>query len=75
MFIALFVSNYLDFVKKVQANDYVEWDVNTITAGDYSIEFDIDPGFYEKYQATVMEEWTKTSAQEGRVYLSKAVGF
>ncbi len=65
----------MDYVKKVQANDYVEWDVNTITAGDYSIEFDIDAGFYEAYQEKKMEEWNKQSALEGRYYLSKAVGF
>lgn len=75
VFIALFVSNYLDYVKKIQANDYVEWDVNTITAGDYSIEFDLDAGFYETYLETVMEDWVKKSAEEGRIYLSKAVGF
>ncbi len=65
----------MDYVKKIQANDYVEWDVNTITAGDYSIEFDLDAGFYETYLETVMEDWVKKSAEEGRIYLSKAVGF
>jgi len=49
VFIALFVTNYFDFIKKVQANDYVQWDINTITAGDYSIEFDIDPDFFNDY--------------------------
>ena len=65
----------MDYVKKIQANDYVEWDVNTITAGDYSIEFDLDEGFYETYLETVMEDWVRESAEQGRIYLSKAVGF
>ena len=43
------MTNYFDFIKKVQANDYVQWDINTITAGDYSIEFDIDPDFFNDY--------------------------
>ena len=43
VFIALFVINYIDYIKKTQENNYVEWDVKTITAGDYAIEFDIDP--------------------------------
>ena len=46
VFIALFVLNYIDFIKKIQQNDYVEWDIKTITAGDYTIEFDITVDFY-----------------------------
>ena len=34
----------------VSANDYIEWDLKTITAGDYSIEFDIDKDFYDKFE-------------------------
>jgi hypothetical protein len=41
VFIALFVVNYLDYIKKTQENNYVEWDVKTITSGDFTIEFDI----------------------------------
>ena len=46
VFIALFVINYVDYIKKTQENNYVEWDVKTITAGDYAIEFDIKPEFF-----------------------------
>lgn len=49
VFIALFVINYIDYIKKSQENNYVEWDVKTITAGDYAIEFDITPEFYDDY--------------------------
>lgn len=49
--------------------------MNTITAGDYSIEFDIAPEFYKKYQETKMVEWEKESFLEDRMYLSKVVGF
>ena len=49
IFVALFVVNYLDYIKKMQENNYVEWDVKTITAGDYTIEFDIEPQFFEAF--------------------------
>jgi len=46
VFVALFVLNFVDYIKKVQANEYIEWDVKTITAADYTIEFDITPDFF-----------------------------
>lgn len=41
VFLALFIINYFDFIRKSQEFSYVEWDVKTITAGDYTVEFDI----------------------------------
>ena len=41
VFLALFMINFLDYVRKMQEFNYVEWDVKTITAGDYTVEFDI----------------------------------
>lgn len=41
VFIALFVSNYVDYVGKVEQAKYVDYDVKTITAGDYTVEFSI----------------------------------
>ena len=40
---------YLDYMKKIQENVYVEWDVKTVTAGDYTIEFDIEPSFFDDF--------------------------
>ena len=34
---------------KMQEFSYVEWDVKTITAGDYTVEFDISPEFFEDW--------------------------
>lgn len=48
-FIALFAINYIDFVKKKEENAFVAFDVKTITAGDYTIEFDLDETFYADY--------------------------
>ena len=49
VFLALFVINYIDYIKKTQENQYVEWDVKTVTAGDYAIEFDIAPEFFADF--------------------------
>lgn len=49
VFVYLFTVVYFDYVKTVQSNNYVDWDVKTITAGDYSIEFDIDQDAYERW--------------------------
>lgn len=57
MFIALFAINYLDYFKKLEMNDYVEWELKTITAGDYTIEFDLDKTFYDDWIEHKMEEW------------------
>jgi len=29
---------------------YIDWDVKTITAGDYTIEFNISKEFYKKFK-------------------------
>mmetsp|Transcript_10851 Transcript_10851/g.14604 ORF Transcript_10851/g.14604 Transcript_10851/m.14604 type:complete len:316 (+) Transcript_10851:248-1195(+) len=75
VFIALFVINYNDYMRKVAENGYVEWDVKTITAGDYTIEFDLDPTFFDDYCEQEMDAWIKKSKKEGREYLSKLQSF
>jgi hypothetical protein len=47
VFISLFSMVYYDYIKTVQSTLYVDWDVKTITAGDYSIEFDIEQDTYD----------------------------
>lgn len=68
VFIALFVVNYLDYIKKVQQNNYVEWDVKTITSGDFSVEFDIDPTFFSDYEKNEMDAWVRESRENGKTY-------
>lgn len=41
VFIYMFSTTYFDYLACVQTNKYIEFDVKTITAGDYSIEFEI----------------------------------
>jgi hypothetical protein len=51
VFVYLFVVIYIDYIKQVQKNEFIDFDVKTITAGDYSIEFDIDHEIYDKWKA------------------------
>ena len=47
--IALYVSIFTDYIRQVAKNNFVEWDIKTVTAGDYTIEFDITDEFYDKF--------------------------
>lgn len=46
----------MDYIDNMQALSFIDWDVKTITAGDYSIEFDILNETYEKWQASYYDE-------------------
>ena len=76
VFVGLFVMNYLDYMKKIQEINYVDWDVKTVTAGDYAIEFDLPDGFYARYIEQYKDAWVARSRDEdNRRYLSDAQGF
>ena len=47
--VALFTLVYLDYIRQIAKNNFVEWDVKTVTSGDYSVEFDISKEFYDKF--------------------------
>ena len=72
---ALFMVNYLDYMKKIQENNYIEWDVKTITAGDYTIEFDIAPSFFEDFLVKEYTTWLGTEQQHGIEYNSRVDAF
>jgi hypothetical protein len=36
--------------------NYVDWDVKTITAGDYSVEFDIGKKTYDRWKNKYYDE-------------------
>mmetsp|Transcript_41366 Transcript_41366/g.54391 ORF Transcript_41366/g.54391 Transcript_41366/m.54391 type:complete len:230 (-) Transcript_41366:1562-2251(-) len=74
-FIALFVLIYLDYMKKIQENDYVEWDIKTITAGDYTIEFDISPDFYNDFVIKESNNWVRGQLTAGKDYVSRVEAF
>jgi hypothetical protein len=41
VFQALFFIIVIDYLRCIFKNQYIEWDVKTITAGDYSVELNI----------------------------------
>lgn len=41
IFVYFFAVVYLDYIKTVEETNYVDFDVKTITAGDYTMEFDL----------------------------------
>ena len=53
----LSIINYLDYIKKVQENKYVEWDMKTITSGDYTCEFQIEPDFFRLWVEREFVTW------------------
>ena len=80
VFIALFVVNYLDYIKKSQENNYIDWDVKTITAGDFTIEFDLSREFWKDWQEKVKPSFLReidarfrdrSDAQHFRFWIAK----
>lgn len=49
VFIYLFTIVYFDYIKTLQKTKYVDFDVKTITAGDYTVEFDLGPNTYDEF--------------------------
>jgi len=49
VFIYLFTVVYFDYIKSMQRTKFVDFDVKTITAGDYSIEFDISDAHFDNF--------------------------
>ena len=75
IFLALFIVNYLDYIKKIQENEYIEWDLKTITAGDYTIEFDIKPEFLSDFLVKEYNKWIATQSDKGKFYVSRVEAF
>jgi len=48
-FIYMFIVVYFDYIKAIESNLYIDFDINTITAGDYTIEFDMPPSSFEYF--------------------------
>jgi len=76
VFLALFVVNYIDYIESIQQNMFIEWDVKTITAGDYTIEFDIEPEFFKKWVNTTYAKFCVKQNQEKKIkYVSRVEAF
>ena len=55
VFIYLFCVVYFDYIKCVQKSVYVDYDIKTITAADYSVEFAISAEQYAHWQAHYLQ--------------------
>ena len=85
--LTLYVVVYLDYIRQVASNNFIEWDVATVTAGDYTIEFDISEEFFNRFieqhgskkrigdtMATHFREWI-TKEMEDKLALMPDLGF
>ena len=53
VFMSLFFVAYIDYLRNVFKSTAVEWDVKTITAGDYSVEVQISKKMWQTFLTTV----------------------
>ena len=76
VFMCLAIINFLDFVKKVQENTYIEWDLKTITSGDYTVEFALHPDFFKTFlEKEFMAQARKFRNRNNREYVSRVEAF
>lgn len=50
VFIYLWSIIYFDYIQSVQVNKFIDYDIKTITAGDYTVEFDIHEDFFHNFE-------------------------
>ena len=51
----LFSIIYFDYIRVVADNEYVDYDVRTITAADYTVEFDIEDHMYNTWKMRYLD--------------------
>lgn len=47
---------YFDYIRAIEKNKYLDFDVATITAGDYTVEFDMPHESYEYFKKVYYDE-------------------
>lgn len=76
VFISLSIINYLDYMKNIQENKYIEWDLKTITSGDYTVEFALDPALFQAWEDREMDNWRRKMSDERNIdYISRVEAF
>jgi hypothetical protein len=64
----------VDYLRNVFKNQFIEWDVKTITAGDYSVELDISEEQYKHYLDNVFDPLSGlTKIEHFKSYLKKII--
>jgi len=46
----------MDYVRCKQDTLYVDWDVKTVTAGDYTVEFEVSIEIYQRFLQKFYDE-------------------
>jgi hypothetical protein len=65
---------FVDYLSSVFKNAFIEWDVKTITAGDYSCELDISQEMWDNFLKTVWDVAnSKTKVAQFRDYLENTI--
>lgn len=68
--IFLFIQLSLEYVKRVQANQFIDWDVKTISAADYTVEFGISDSQYEYFETKYLDRSSPISEiGQFRIYI------
>lgn len=50
MFVYFYFILNLEYIDNIESNLYIDTDIKTVTAGDYTIEFDLVPTQYQKFK-------------------------
>jgi hypothetical protein len=50
VFIYFYATVFIDWIKSVEKTNQLDYDVKTLTAGDYSVEFSIAHNQYDAWQ-------------------------
>lgn len=70
MFLYLYMLVFVDYVKTIQKTKYVDWDVKTITAGDYTVEFDLTEEQYAHWQVHYYDATSLLNeSQQFKIYI------
>lgn len=56
VFVYFFSMITIQYIEQRQRNRFIEWDFNTITAADYTVEFKISNKMYENFISDYLDE-------------------
>lgn len=72
VFIYCFTIVYFDYIRAIEKNKYVDFDVQTITASDYTIEFDLKESSYQTFKSVYYDKSNPMSEiAQFRFYIQK----
>lgn len=74
VFGALIYMLIIDYVRRIAKLDFVTWDVKTVSAGDYTVEYEISQEAWDHFLATEyanIEGCKRSKARELRKYMKK----